>query len=127
MKILDTHVHFRDVTALRYPWIEQGSPFDRTYAPADYRLASGDSSVGGMIFIEADADSSCSLSEALWVHGLAAFGPSRVLFGSDWPVCELAGGFAKWLAVAQTLAAPWSPEERESFFVGNAERVYRLR
>jgi predicted TIM-barrel fold metal-dependent hydrolase len=66
--------------------------------------------------------------EILWYARQAAdaFGPDRILFGSDWPVCEAAGGFEKWFRVAQTLAAPWSAGDRESFFWRNAERVYRL-
>lgn len=66
--------------------------------------------------------------EILWYARQAAdaFGPTRILFGSDWPVCEAAGGFDKWFRVAQTLAASWSATDRESFFSRNAERVYRL-
>lgn len=66
--------------------------------------------------------------EVLWFARQAAdaFGPTRVLFGSDWPVCEAAGGFERWLRVAQTLATSWSVTDRESFFCLNAERVYRL-
>jgi L-fuconolactonase len=67
--------------------------------------------------------------EILWYARQAAdaFGPTRVLFGSDWPVCDAAGGFEKWFRVAQTLATSWSASDRESFFCRNAERVYRLR
>lgn len=67
--------------------------------------------------------------EILWYARQAAdaFGPTRVLFGSDWPVCNAAGGFEKWFRVAQTLATSWSASDRESFFCRNAERVYRLR
>jgi len=66
--------------------------------------------------------------EILWYARQAAdaFGPARVLFGSDWPVCEAAGGFQKWLGVVRTLADRWSAADRESFFYRNAERVYRL-
>jgi L-fuconolactonase len=66
--------------------------------------------------------------DLLWYARQAAdaFGPDRILFGSDWPVCELAGGLARWLPVAEALAAPWSPREREAFFFGNGQRVYRL-
>ena len=66
--------------------------------------------------------------DVLWYAQEAAdaFGPHRVLFGSDWPVCEAAGGFGKWLRLAQTFAASWSSSDRESFFRRNAERVYRL-
>jgi L-fuconolactonase len=280
MKIVDTHVHFWDPGLLRYPWIERGSPFDRTYGLQDYCHASRDTPVGSMVFVEANADSLHSLREAQWVQELCAidprlrgivarvaltgnrdalgdldalaavplvkgirdniqghppgftaqpafvrgvkevgkrglhfelclkhhqlgetlklarlcgavplvlnhcakpdirqgerepwlsqirqlaqlpnivckisglvteadreqwrpeevlwyahqaadaFGPARIVFGSDWPLCEAAGGFSKWLHAAELLTASWSTSERESFFHGNAERVYRLR
>jgi L-fuconolactonase len=279
MQVIDTHAHFWDPKRLQYPWIESGSIFDRTYALQDYQRAAAQIPIGRMIFIEADAHSSCSLREAQWVQGLAAadpriqgivarvaltgnarvladldavgrlpllkgirdniqnhppgfatqsafvqgvkevarrglhfelclkhwqlgetlelvkqcpearfvldhcakpdirraerepwlsqlramasmpnvvckisglvteadweqwqpeeilwyarqaadaFGPTRILFGSDWPVNEAAGGFLKWYRVAEALAAAWSTVERESFFFRNAERIYRL-
>lgn len=281
MNLIDTHTHFWDTHSLRYPWIEQGSPFDRSFSLQDYARASAraHSLLRGMIFVEADADSSCSLAEARWAAELAvadprirgivarvalteesamvanldavaaiplvkgirdniqghaagfalqpafirgvrevgrrglhfelciehpqlgetlelarrcpevplvldhcgkpgirkgerepwlsqvrqlaalphvackisgllteadwerwqpeevlwyarqaadAFGPTRILFGSDWPVCERAGGFDRWLRVIETLTASWSPTDRESFFWRNAERLYRL-
>jgi L-fuconolactonase len=280
MKVIDTHAHFWDVDALRYPWIEKGSVFDRTFSLEDYQRASAAIPIARMIFVEADAHSSCSLREAQWVQGLSAvdgriqgivarvtltgnagdvladleaaeaipllkgirdniqnhptgfaiqssfvrgvkelasrglhfelclkhqqlgetlelvrrcpevqfvldhcakpdirggarepwlsqiremaalpnvvckisglvteaewdrwqpeeilwyarqaadaFGPARILFGSDWPVNEAAGGYPKWFRLAETLASPWSMSERESFFWRNAERVYRL-
>jgi L-fuconolactonase len=66
--------------------------------------------------------------EVLWYARRAAdaFGADRILFGSDWPVCRSAGGFAKWFRVAQMLTASWSSSDRESFFCRNAERIYRL-
>ena len=273
-------MHFWDIGLLHYPWIERGSPFDRTYALQDYRRASRDSPVDGMVFVEADADASYSLREAQWVQGLSAtdrrirgivarlaltgnptvladldalaaiplvrgirdniqghapgfatqpafvrgvkeagkrglhfelclkhhqlgetlelarlcgevplildhcakpdirkrerepwlsqirqlaalpniackisglvteahweqwrpeevlwyarqaadaFGAARILFGSDWPICEVAGGFERWLRVTEMLAASWSASEREGFYWRNAERMYRLR
>ena len=281
MTVIDTHVHFWNVDRLRYPWIAQGSLFDRSFSLKDYldAVAAADTDIGGMIFIEADADPSCSLQEARWAQELAAaeprirgivarvaftttsalaadldalaavpllkgvrdniqghepgyavqrafvdgvreigrrglhfelclkhhqlgevlelarlcpevslvldhcakpdirdgkrepwlaqirqlaalpnivckisgltteadperwqpedllwyarqaadaFGPTRILFGGDWPVCEAAGGFARWFRVTQTLAVPWSASDRESFFSRNAQRIYRL-
>src|SRR5437899_1531212 len=38
-------------------------------------------------------------------HVRACFGPQRLLWGSDWPVVNLAGGYAKWLAACETLLA----------------------
>lgn len=77
MKIIDTHVHFWQVDSLSYPWIEKGSLFDRSFSVPDYLLASAQvtASVSGMIFVEADADPSCSLREARWVQELAAADP----------------------------------------------------
>jgi L-fuconolactonase len=279
MQVIDTHAHFWDVKTLRYPWIEQGSIFDRTYSLRDYQRAAADIPIGRMIFVECDAHPSCSLREARWVQELAAadpriqgivarvpltgnpnvrgdldalaalpllkgirdniqnnppgfatqsafvqgvkeiarrglhfelclkhwqlgetlelvgrcpearfvldhcakpdirhgakepwaaqiramaglpnvvckisglvteadwehwqpeeilwyarhaadaFGPGRIMFGGDWPVNDSALCFAKWYRVAVSLAAPWSAAEQESFFCGNAERVYRL-
>ena len=64
----------------------------------------------------------------LWYAWSAAelFGPERILFGSDWPVNEVAGGYMRWFRLAEELAASWSPDRRDLFFRRNAERVYRL-
>jgi L-fuconolactonase len=59
-------------------------------------------------------------------HVLACFGTRRVLWGSDWPVLELAGDYAGWIAQVQALLAPHAPSEREAVLGGNARRVYRL-
>jgi L-fuconolactonase len=55
---------------------------------------------------------------------LDCFGPGRVLWGSDWPVVDLAGGFEKWFAAAEILLADLSADEKTAIFGGNAERVY---
>ena len=59
-------------------------------------------------------------------HLLATFGPSRLLFGSDWPVVKLATSYAGWLDAAQALLSSLSPGERTAIFNDNAGRVYRL-
>jgi L-fuconolactonase len=58
---------------------------------------------------------------------LEAFGPQRVLFGSDWPVCLVACGYARWMEIVQELIAPLSSAERAAILGDNARRVYRLR
>jgi len=60
-------------------------------------------------------------------HVLACFGPQRMLWGSDWPVVNLAGGYAKWFAAAETLLADLSPDEKADIFGGNAARIYLSR
>jgi L-fuconolactonase len=57
-------------------------------------------------------------------HVLACFGPQRMLWGSDWPVVNLAGGFARWFAATETLLADLSADEKAFIFGGNAARIY---
>ena len=276
--IVDTHAHFWDVAALDYPWIEPGSPFDRSFSLEDYQAAAAALPVERMVFVECDAHPHCSIAEAEWVAQLAqrdprieaivarvplaepdaterldavaamplvrgvrdniqghepgfalrddfvagvrevarrglhfelclkhhqlgetielvrrcsevrfvldhcakpdiaaglrdpwsaqireiaslsnvvckisglvteadwtgwrpedilwyarvaaeAFGAGRIMFGSDWPVNTVAGGYRRWHEVAEALAAPWSEADRDRFFHVNALRVYRL-
>jgi L-fuconolactonase len=57
---------------------------------------------------------------------IEAFGPSRLLFGSDWPVCLLAASYADVVGAAEALVAGLSATERDQVFGGTATRVYRL-
>jgi L-fuconolactonase len=59
-------------------------------------------------------------------HVLMAFGPDRVMWGSDWPVCRLQADYDVWLATAQALTADLSAKERSAVFGGTAARFYRL-
>jgi L-fuconolactonase len=58
---------------------------------------------------------------------LDAFGPERVLFGSDWPVCLLAASYAEVIEAADLLVAGLSAAEREQVLGGTARRIYGLR
>ncbi|WP_249159585.1 amidohydrolase family protein [Bradyrhizobium tropiciagri] len=57
-------------------------------------------------------------------HVLACFGPQRMLWGSDWPVVNLAGGYAQWFAASGTLLTDLSSDAKDAIFGGNAARVY---
>jgi L-fuconolactonase len=59
-------------------------------------------------------------------HALDTFGPDRVMFGSDWPVCTLAASYAEVAEVALTLTSRLSATERSDVFAGAAARAYRL-
>jgi L-fuconolactonase len=59
-------------------------------------------------------------------HVLETFGPSRVMFGSDWPVCELAATYDQVLTTARACTADLSPSEREDVFAGTATRAYPI-
>jgi L-fuconolactonase len=84
----------------------------------------------------------CKLSglvtEADWMHWrpedfrpyldvvFEAFGPRRVMFGSDWPVCLLAGTYSQVKQLVMDYARDCAPTEKESIFGGNAIRFYGL-
>jgi L-fuconolactonase len=55
---------------------------------------------------------------------LDAFGPGRIMFGSDWPVCLPATGYPEVLQLAVRLTAGLDEAERAAVFAGTAERVY---
>lgn len=57
---------------------------------------------------------------------LDAFGPRRLMFGSDWPVCRLAATYTEVLDSARTLTAGLREDERAAVFGGTATRVYGL-
>ncbi len=57
-------------------------------------------------------------------HVIGVFGPARILFGSDWPVVDLAGGYSRWLSAAEALTAHLPSADRAAIFGGNAERLY---
>lgn len=59
-------------------------------------------------------------------HVLDSFGPERLLFGSDWPVCELAASYEVVVDTAVELTGSLSDPERLAVFEHNARRVYSL-
>lgn len=59
-------------------------------------------------------------------HVLSAFGPNRVMFGSDWPVCELAATYDQVHAAAQEFTAALSPAEQAEVYAGTATRAYSI-
>lgn len=59
-------------------------------------------------------------------HLLHTFGPNRLMWGSDWPVCLLRTDYARWAAAADELLAGLSELERGQVLAGTAARIYRL-
>ncbi len=53
-----------------------------------------------------------------------AFGPSRLMFGSDWPVCRLAATYEQVDGLVQDFVRGWSPESLAAFWGGNCARFY---
>jgi L-fuconolactonase len=85
---------------------------------------------------------SCKVSgmvtEADWVNGkpedfapyldivFEAFGANRLMYGSDWPMCNLAGGYTGVINIMENYIGRLSQTEQELFWAGNAIEFYRL-
>jgi L-fuconolactonase len=59
-------------------------------------------------------------------HALETFGPDRLMFGSDWPVCLLASGYGRWIDAARALVSGLNGPERAAVWAGTARRAYGL-
>ncbi|HTV00835.1 MAG TPA: amidohydrolase family protein [Luteitalea sp.] len=57
---------------------------------------------------------------------IEVFGPARLMFGSDWPVCRLRAEYGGWVRTVESLTSAWSPSEQAAFWGGTAARVYGL-
>jgi len=57
---------------------------------------------------------------------LAAFGPQRLMVGSDWPVCLVAGSYAEVAGIAREFFSGLAPTEQEQVAGGTARRIYGL-
>lgn len=55
---------------------------------------------------------------------LSLFGPQRLIWGSDWPVVNLAGGYDRWREAAIAALAGLSDDDRDAILGGNAARLY---
>jgi L-fuconolactonase len=55
-----------------------------------------------------------------------AFGPARIMLGSDWPVCRLAGEYAEVMEIPKSFIGPLSESEKERIYSLNAIECYQL-
>ncbi|MEO0637725.1 MAG: amidohydrolase family protein, partial [Pseudomonadota bacterium] len=59
-------------------------------------------------------------------HIIGAFGPDRLMWGSDWPVALLASSYERWLQSARALTNQLSAEDQDAIFFATANRFYRM-
>ncbi len=64
--------------------------------------------------------------EPYYEAALEAFGPSRLMFGSDWPVCTVAGTYGRWLALVEEWLASLSKDEQAMIMGETAANFYKL-
>ncbi|MEZ5926503.1 MAG: amidohydrolase family protein [Hyphomicrobiaceae bacterium] len=73
---------------------------------------------------EARPDWTAETLQPYAAHILRVFGPQRVMWGSDWPVVDLAGGYDLWWQATETLLA--GTEDADDILGGTAARFYRV-
>ncbi|HEV2438331.1 MAG TPA: amidohydrolase [Verrucomicrobiae bacterium] len=62
-----------------------------------------------------------------WVdHVVACFGWNRVVWGGDWPVCNLTASLKQWVEATDALFSAATESQREALFHKNAERIYHV-
>jgi len=54
----------------------------------------------------------------------AAFGPERIMFGSDWPVIRLACEYGRWVEIVEKWASQFDSAKQEQIWGGTAKAVY---
>jgi L-fuconolactonase len=59
-------------------------------------------------------------------HTLRCFGPDRVMFGGDWPVCTLTATYRRWVEALQSIVRQRPLDEQRKLFHDNATRIYGL-
>jgi predicted TIM-barrel fold metal-dependent hydrolase len=59
-------------------------------------------------------------------HTLEVFGPDRVMFGGDWPVCTLAATYKEWVQALKTIVRERKLEEQKKLFHENAVKFYGI-
>ncbi|MDX1680156.1 MAG: amidohydrolase family protein [Akkermansiaceae bacterium] len=103
--------------------------FDQEWADGMKQLAKREHvscKVSGMLTEVRDEDWDLELIQPYFDTVLEAFGPKRVMFGSDWPVLLLRDSYGTWTEVADQLSAFLSKDEQAAFWGGNARRIYGL-
>jgi L-fuconolactonase len=82
--------------------------------------------LSGVVTEVRDAEWSLELIRPYVDVVLEAFGPDRLMFGTDWPVCRLRCEYGTWVDVVSALVSTLSEAEQQAIWSGTATRVYGL-
>lgn len=80
--------------------------------------------VSGMVTEADPADWSEAQLRRYFDIVLAAFGPERLMFGTDWPVCLLGTSYPRWHQLVAEWSTPLSADERAMLLGGTAQKIY---
>ncbi len=82
--------------------------------------------LSGLVTEVQDTDCSPSLLQPYVDVALDCFGPSRLMMGSDWPVCRLRAEYVDWMTMLHALVGALADDERAAIRGDTARRVYAL-
>ena len=82
--------------------------------------------LSGLIEGAAGTDWTTETFRPFFELALERFGPDRLVWGSNWPVCELGGSLERWVMATRSLLEGHSESVRNAVLEGNARRIYRL-
>jgi L-fuconolactonase len=78
------------------------------------------------LLTEAPAGAGLAELQPVWDTLLERFGPQRLIWGSDWPVLNLAADYGRWVALSESLVGGLSAAEQRAIWHDNAVRFYAL-
>lgn len=83
--------------------------------------------ISGMVTEVLDPEIDEATLRAYFEETLALFGPERLMFGTDWPVCLLRiDSYQTWAEMVRSFVSPLSPDDAQAILHGNAVRIYGL-
>ena len=82
--------------------------------------------LSGLLAYCAPGDATLAAIRPYVDHVLETFGPTRMVWGSDWPVVDMANGLPDWLQVTRTILDGLSPDEAAQIAGENAIDIYRI-
>ena len=79
------------------------------------------------IIASAPQDWSAEQLAPIILHTAEVFGPDRIMFASDWPVCTLRATLRQWIEALQSIVSAWPEPDQRKLFHDNAARFYGLK
>ena len=101
------------------PWREQISTISE--------LPNVNCKLSGVLAYCAPGNATLEAIEPYVGHVFDKFGCGRIVWGSDWPVVNLANGLPDWLEVTQKILSKLSEDEGNAIGSGNAKRIYKVK
>ncbi len=126
---VDTHPEMPFVLDHIAKPVIQEKAFDSDWARNIRQLAKRENvacKLSGMVTEVRDETWDAALLQPYFDTALDAFGPDRLLFGSDWPVCRLRASYAQWVDTVHFWLDPLSNSEKSAIWGENAQRLYNL-